>query len=251
MNKIARFAISIGIAFAVFFGARYATERWNTGGLPQAPETATASDIEEFLKQPSLRAMFQPIAEHFPEEAESLKHVLLDAVRKRASSNEIMLAVQNEVIDIRQSHAPRILEAPDDLLKRLIGTHIAMYEAFDREPLVCNRAIIDGVPSLSLEQKQKIAKAAPDVVPVLIETLAAGKNRPVKRGQLTPAINERFGHELEAKLSPSDLELISSPQLDNERTCGAVIAFYQTIQQAEFSGADVVRADFVKDLMAN
>jgi len=251
MNKVGRFAISMVIAFAVFFGVRFAMEEWRSGGLPRSPENATMADIEEFVKQPPLPAMFDPIAKHFPEDAAQIKQALLDAIRKRASSDELMLLAQNAVIKMRKSHAHYVLTAPDDHLKRIIGLHLAMYEGLSREPAVCNKAIIEGVPSLTLSQKQQIIEALPNVVAVMMEALAAGKNEPVKRGEQTSDISDRFVRELENKMSEADLRVLFSPQRDIDRTCAAMIDMLKTMHQADFDGADIVRSDFARDLTAN
>jgi hypothetical protein len=203
------------------------------------------ANIEDILESPPVGEMYRALKTYYPEDAAYFRSGMLAIAAIGGGSEEEFSKGVALGVEIRRRHAAGLRTAPDQSLGAILQVQTKMIAAFDSDPMLCNRFIMFGSEAISYGDLLKI-EGLLDSGSLLFKAMYEGEQSPVKRAQAT---DEDWGNIildfLVAGGTDDELDLIVEPDLQNPQLCGAMLRFLRVLIDANFLGADRLRADLV------
>lgn len=178
--------IAIVVAAAVGVVAREATRE--AVNFAQSSPAAIEADLDSYMEgDPSLRAMFHALRDHYPSDYERFISGLSRKIRNKESGREINLYSYNFMRNFSKTSKSDFIAAPQQDLVNVLRQYVRLTDALSRDSdLVCAQFVTTGLEpgqSLSDPALEALARA----VSLQIKAAAAGRDSPSPRQAPTDA----------------------------------------------------------------
>jgi len=230
---VAAFALAqpIGKEIGKFFGS---------------PPTVTEANIETMIEGSPTGAMYNTLKSYFPDDAKYLRNRMMKLSEENASEEEAFAKMLTVGAEIRRRHAANLRTAPDQSLSAILRSQTQMIAAFDDDPEVCNRFIRFGPSAIPEDQRHRIVSLIDSAGGLLFRAMYEGEQSPVQRTQATDDDWANLMVDFYAAGGTDDeLDLFMQPDIQSPQLCGAMLRFLRVLADAEFPGADRLRAEMV------
>ena len=212
---------------------------------PEAPTKPTEADITKMIEASPAGEMYRALQGYYPGEAKYLRDSMETLLNEGASEEEAFSKMFTVGAEIRRRHAANLRTAPDQSLWAILQSQTQMIAAFEDDPVLCNRVVMFGPEAIPENDRHRIV-ALMDAAGVLYRAMYEGEQSPVQRTQATDDDwSNLFADFYQAGGTDDELDLVMQPNLQNPQLCGAMLRFLRVLTDADFSGADRLRAEMV------
>ena len=212
---------------------------------PDVPAKATASDITNMIEASPAGEMYRALKGYYPSEAAYLRESMVTMLNEGASEEEAFSKMLTVGSEIRRRHAANLRTAPDQSLLAILQSQTQMIAAFNDDPILCNRVVMFGPVAIPQDERHRVV-ALMDSAGLLYRAMYEGEKSPVQRAQATDEDWSNLIVDFYAAGGADDeIDLVMQPDLQNPKLCGAMLRFLRVLTDADFSGADRLRAEMV------
>ena len=212
---------------------------------PEAPATPTEAEIMGMIDASPAGEMYRALKGYYPDEAKYLRDSMVALLSGGADEEEAFSKMLTVGAEIRRRHAANLRTAPDQSLSAILQSQTQMIAAFDDDPVLCNRVVMFGAGSIPEDERPRIV-ALMDSAGLLYRAMYEGEQSPVQRTQAT---DDDWGNLIvnfyAAGGTDDELDLVMQPDIQNPQLCGAMLRFLRVLTDADFPGADRLRAEMV------
>lgn len=213
------------------------------GGFALFRGAPTDAEIDQLLIDSGVDQTYAALQTYFPEDAAKWRRDLADLVEQRRKGLYVTTNAIDVGSELRRKHAAALATTSDLLLVKVMEQQSRLYQIFENDVDACNRFLIDGAYGLERDERQMLGPVLNDGA-ILFEAMHNGLNEPVTRGASTENDWMQLFEVMIGKGAKNeDIDLIANPDPDNPRLCPAFLMFIHTLADAEFDGADRVRAE--------
>jgi hypothetical protein len=205
---------------------------------------STDAEVDRLFRHTPHVGMYETLDRYFPEDSAMLRKKTLEILQLGFGKDQIAVQLVPVVIKVRRKNARHAYFASDATLKKVLDLQIKLYEAFKTDIPTCNRIIVYGSARSASQQFEPFTS-------MLFEAMYEGKTTPHPREEASEALRVLLANELEQVLTQEDMATLAKMDVENPRTCNAMITFFSTVKNASFDGADSFRANAVRTLLAN
>ena len=208
----------------------------------QAPSELSVTDM---IEQSEVGVFYRALKEYYPDEAEHLLEEMTRLLEEGVDKEEVFSKMVLVSSDIRRRHASHLHAAPDPLLGEIFESQVRMIDEFSDNPALCNVVVMHGVAKLPVGERHRVL-ALMDSTALLYRAMHEGETSPVKRAQSTDDDWENLITDFYTSGgTDAEIELIMEPDIQNPKLCDAMKRYLQVIGDAEFAGADRIRAETI------
>lgn len=203
------------------------------------------ANIDEILESPPVGEMYRAMKKYYPEDAAYFRSGMMDISADGGGGKEQFSKGVALGAEIRRRHAAGLRTAPDQLIKLIIQNQTKIVATFDDDHMLCNRVIMFGHEAIPYEDRFRI-EGVLDSAGLLYQAMYEGEQSPVQRTQATDEDWSNLILDFSvAGGGDNELYLVMQPDIQNPQLCGAMLRFLRVLTDANFLGADRLRAEVV------
>lgn len=212
----------------------------------RAKSPPSDAEIERHFAQMPDNAgdMYFAIKEFFPEEAafwrDEARRMFEEHRGGRKPTDQEMFDIGAQ---IRKRHAPALKNVSGPTLVNVLDQQLGIVEVFEDDAQLCNAVLMKGPIALPRNERSRIVPKMAEAR-VLYRAMHEGRTKPVSRAAPTEEDWARLRDLYLAKgFTDSDLALVAAPDPNDPRLCGATLGFFRVLRDAQFPGADALKAE--------
>lgn len=214
--------------------------------------------VTGLLENSDFTIIFRAMSQYFPEDARNLEVSLRRTADQLGVDSADMMPTDDVTRmsqDIAESmaqfyanHRAHVYDAPNIDLMNVLEAHIQPIKYLQLHGNDCNNYVLYGASS-SLIQTEVPYSMIEAAAVTKFQAMYAGSMSPASRPQLTE-YSDALRNQVFRGMDQEEIELLSSPQISNPKTCSANIKLLENIWRAEGYDAELYRAETVLLLLS-
>lgn len=211
-------------------------------GFRSSP-TVTEDNIETMIEGSPAGGMYKALKSYFPDDTMYFRNSMMALLEENPSEEEAFAKMLTVGAEIRRRHATNLRTAPDQSLSAILQSQTQMIAAFDDDPVLCNRVVMFGPGAIPEDQRHQIV-ALLDSAGLLYRAMYGGGQSPVERAQATDDDWDSLIMDFYAAGgTDTELDMVIQPDIQNPQLCSGMLRFLRVLADADFLGADRLRAE--------
>jgi hypothetical protein len=219
--------------------------------LPLETREEEDANMRALFGDLSIDLTYEAVRQYFPEGKAMMMARYRELRRANVSQAEMRAQGARFTVLLREKYAAYIYFAPDAAVKKLLASRLALLEVFRKDPLSCNRVLMQGQSALTQQQQSSVASQSETLAAAAAAAVRQGRANPQKRTAVSKKTTGRLFTLLEKDLKDEDLILLTSPDVKNKRTCLVHRTFLRTLHAADFGEVKVLRAITAQEMLKN
>lgn len=214
--------------------------------------------VTGLLEDSDFTVIFRAMSQYFPEDARNLEVSLRGtADQLGVDRNDIIPTAhvtrmsQDIAASMDQfyaSYRAHVYDAPNIALMNILQAHIQPIKHMKSNGNDCNNYVLYGASSSMIQTEIPYSMIEAAAV-TKFEAMYQGSMASTSRAQLTE-YSDALRNQVFRGMDQEEIDLLSSPQISNPKTCSANIKFLENIWHAEGYDAELFRAETVLMLLS-
>ncbi|MGX0975615.1 hypothetical protein ACSSVY_001325 [Roseovarius sp. MBR-51] len=214
--------------------------------------------VTGLLKESDFTPIFRAMSQYFPEDARNLEVSLRRTADRLGVDRTDIIPIDdvtrmsqdiaNSIAQFYANYRTHVYNAPNIALLNVLQAHIQPIKYLQAHGNDCNNYLVYGASS-SLIQTEVPYSMIEVAAVTKFQAMYDGSMSPVPRPQLT-AYSDALRNQVFRGMDQEEIELLSSPQITNPKTCSANIKLLENIWRAEGHDAELYRAETVLLLLS-
>ena len=230
--------------------------------IPSSASAENGSGKRDFvtglLEDSDFTVIFRAMSQYFPEDARNLEVSLRGTADQLGVDLSDIIPIdhvtrmsQDIAVSMSQfyaSHRAHVYDAPNIALMNVLQAHIQPIKHMKSNGNDCNNYVLYGASSSMIQTEIPYSMIEAAAV-TKFEAMYQGSMASTSRAQLTE-YSDALLNQLMRGMGQEEIDLLSSPQISNPKTCSANIKFLENIWRAEGYDAELFRAETVLILLS-
>lgn len=205
---------------------------------------------DKIIKEAGLDGYSRSLAMFFPEDSKKLRDEIYNIATTSKTPDEALSRSLALGMQVRKKHAPGLRQAPDSEVKAVMEIQVRFLKALEDRPLVCSQFIAAGPAGVAKELKDKVAMTDADFE-TIYRAMYLGETSTTSRALPTDQDWDKVADLMVRNgATTSDFDSITAGDVNNPRMCHATLLLMRSVTDANFEGAERVRASMAAEIMS-